>query len=142
MELYFSYNKKNDKEGAYIKRVIRPTLEKFHCTAWSMQDLIPGHLWKIDMEEHLQHAFLFVPIVSSEFLASDRCVEETQEAMKLSIEIVPILLDTCLVEYSLLANFDFLPKGGSPIKQWKRQNEAWDSVQRDLVKIIQERQNG
>lgn len=142
MELYFAYSHKNEKEGVYIQKMLTPIVDRFHCSLWSMSAIIPGHNWQMDIDEHLKNAFLFVPLVSAEFLASEVCMMETNQAMNRSTPIAPILLDFCLVEYSVFAKFDFLPKGGVPVKAWKRRSEAWANVQRELIKIIQEKING
>jgi hypothetical protein len=142
MELYFAYSNENEKDASHVKKMLTPILKRFGWTAWGMEDIIPGYTWREDIEKHLKNSSLFVPLVSGQFLASDMCLAESERAIELSIQIVPILLDYCLFEYSIFADFDFLPNKKVPIKAWKRQNEAWAIVQRELVKIIQEKKNG
>lgn len=141
MELYLSYENADRAHGERLKQGLQVSASQFGYTVWSMQDITPGHRWQEVMGQHLREARLFIPLVSADFLASDRCNAELMGALQLarrgSLRIVPVLLRPCMWEYSALTGLHALPANGREVTKWGNQDEAWMSVQRDLLSIVQ-----
>jgi hypothetical protein len=105
-----------------------------------MQEIIPGAKWKTIMGEHLREARFFVPLLSADFIANDRCDAETRGAIALEsrghLKIIPILLSPCLWEYSPLAAYQpMLPENGKEVTTWSNRDNAWRSIQKSLLTI-------
>jgi hypothetical protein len=111
-----------------------------------MQEVVPGHKWQEVMALHLRDARLFVPLVSADFLASDRCQAEFTGALQLerrgSLKVVPVLLRPCMWEYSALAGFPVLPENRREVTTWNNQDKAWLAVQADILKVVRSLQIG
>lgn len=143
MELYLSYADADVAHGKKIKDMLKPMSKTFGCTVWSMQDILGGSLWQREMAFHLRDAWLFLPLISADFFASDRCGAETKAALRLTqqgtLRIVNILLRPTLLELSPLVAFPVLP-GNTPIIGRKNTDEAWVEVQRGIIRVLQEMQ--
>lgn len=141
MEFYLSYVSSDSEHGARLIKDLRPAARQLGCSIWSMQDIIPGGQWRLIMAEHLREARFFVPLISADFLANDRCNAETQGAIALEsrgqLKIIPILLSPCLWEYSSLAEFPVLPENGREVTTWSNRDSAWRSIQKSLLTIAQ-----
>jgi hypothetical protein len=140
MELYLSYDDADQVHGERLKRDLLSVAHEYGYTVWSKQDVIPGGRWQPLMAEHLRGACLFIPLVSSDFLASDRCHVETTGALQLahggSLRIVPVILRPCMWEYSALTGLPALPANRREVTAWNKQDQAWVSVQGDILKIV------
>ena len=84
---------------------------------------------------------LFLPLVSSSFLASDYCYETEmtrafarQDARE--IRIVPIVIEPCDWMESPLQNLKALPKDGRPVSEWPDRNAAFLDVVEGLRRLL------
>lgn len=143
MEVYLSYDDEDKVAGNRLKLLLKPLTSHFGFTTWSMQDISPGTQWQKEMASHLEKAWMFLPIISADYLSSDRCTAETQAALTLEqrgkLRIVNILLRTSFLEYSSLATFPILPST-KPITRWNDQDKAWLEVQTGILATIKKMQ--
>ncbi len=140
MIVYISYAQEDNAYGNRFKMICKPIEGQIGFSTWSMQDSLPGALWQRGMADHLRQAFLFVPLVSSDWLASDRCQAELSAALQLQqrgqLRIASVLLRPSMWDYSPLPSFPALPSNGKEITRWPNQDTAWVNVQSDLIKIV------
>jgi TIR domain len=140
MEIYSSYAEADEAYGRRFKQLLKPIAKDFGFTTWSKQDIIPGGVWQKEMASHLKKAMLFVPMISRDYLASDRCQAETTAALQLEqrgqLQIVCVLLRSTYMEGSPLENAQILPMRDKPIANWRNQDEAWIRVQRGILDAI------
>lgn len=140
MEIYLSYAREDVQYGERLKRGLAPMAKDFGYTIWSKQNITPGALWQQEMGQHLRDARLFIPLLSADFLADDRCTAETKGALQMeqrgSLKVVPVLLRVCMWEYSDLSSYPVLPSNGRAIANYTRQDSAWVAVQEAIIKII------
>lgn len=140
MEIYISYDREDVASGNRLKQILKPSAKNFGFTTWSMQDILPGHKWQQDMASHLKEARLFVPMISADHFASDRCQAETTAALQLEqrgrLRIVCVLLRPTDLELSPLENTLMLPMRDKPLTTWRSQDEAWLRVQRGILDTL------
>jgi len=141
MIVYVSYEREDDASGKRLKTVFKPIEQQIGCRIWSQQDVLPGAKWQRAMADHLRQAFLLVPLVSSDWLASNRCQAELSAALQLQqagqLRIVSVLLRPCMWDYSPVRSFPVLPSNGKEITRWPNQDKAWMDVQSGLIKVVQ-----
>jgi len=122
-----------------LRAGLHPVTAQYGFSLWHESDTGPGSKWKEVMKYRLASSAFFVPLVSMDLLASDICNIEIQAAVYLAthgnMQILPILLSPCLLEYSDLAGYPCLPKNGKPIIS-QRTSQAWASTLRDLIETI------
>lgn len=140
MEIYLSYEESDREYGNRLKQGLFPPAQELGYSVWSMQDIIPGYKWQEEMAEHLRDARLFVPLVSADFLASNRCHAEMMGAIHLasrgSLKLVPVILRPCMWEYSVLSDLPTLPTNGREVTAWGNQDKAWVHVQGGILKVV------
>lgn len=117
-------------------------------TLWHRGKLIPGQEKKLTISQQLKAARCIIVLISADFLESEwhnklleKSLEKQQEG---KIKLIPILLRSCLWEYSPIGKSDILPDDQKPIMSSHRKNldETFTAVVKDAVKIIQNYNNG
>ncbi len=140
MLVYISFAEEDKPHGNRLKIVFKPIENQIGCRIWSMQDILAGSKWQREMADHLRQSFLFVPLVSADWLASDRCQAELSAAVQLEqagqLRIVSVLLRPSVWDYSPLRSFPVLPSNEKEVTRWPNQDRAWTDVQSGIIKII------
>jgi serine/threonine protein kinase len=93
------------KDAAWLDRVrvhLRPLERQGMLRLWSDTRIQPGSSWRDDIVRALDAASAAVLLVSSDFLASDFCVEEEfprllRAAADRGLKIIPVFLSPCRV---------------------------------------------
>ncbi len=96
------------------------------------------------MAKHLENAWLFIPVLSSDFFASDRCQAETMAAVLLQqngkLRIVSVFFRPCFTDVYPFENNPILPSSAKSITTSNNQDKAWLQVQTSLIDIIRQMQ--
>jgi hypothetical protein len=78
--------------------------------------------------------------VGSDFLASNSCFYEIQEALKQhevgNAKVISIILRPCLWKDSPLSQLQVLPQDGKPITKWDNLDEATLNVAEGIMKVV------
>jgi hypothetical protein len=139
-EIYLSCSEKDRRSEDRLRDGLSPVLPQLGYTLWGQRDLMPGTKWKDEMKRHLASSQFFIPLVTPSYLASDMCNKEMLAACYRAehedLKIISIRIRPCMFEYSRLAAYDFLPKDGRTIAEYKKQDAAWTEVLRDLLEAI------
>jgi len=146
MHIYISYADEDATSGNRFKLLLKPMTKDFGFTTWSKQEVAPGQEWQQEMARHLKEASVFVPMMSADHLASNRCEAETAAALRLEqqghLQIVCVFLRPTYLEFSPLEQARFLPARDQPISRWRNQDEAWLQVQHGILDVIKRSQIG
>lgn len=115
---------------------------------WHDRMLDPGDKWDGTIQSNLATADVVIILVSSAALATDYITEhEIPTAMDLhragKTTLVPIILESCLWQTTLLRELNALPEKGIPVNKWSPRPDAWFSIAKGLEtlmrKLIQRR---
>lgn len=144
IQLYLSYDEADKAHGDRLKSLIVPLARSVGCVAWSKQDISGGSIWQRVMGERMARSRLFVPLLSADFLASNRCNAELMAALELTkhnrLSIVSVLLRPCWLEDTALLHYPVLPNGEKPVTSWSDRDAAWLRVQSGIVEIVKRMQ--
>jgi predicted GTPase len=93
------------------------------------------------IDESLEGAQIFLPLVSADFLASDYCYQkEMHRALEKhdlnELVVVPIVVRPCAWKNSPLAKIQVLPLHGKPVANWRNHDEAWSNIIEALLEIV------
>lgn len=120
---------KNSLLNAFIPLRRTGKIEIFH------DGLIrPGERWEDVILDNLHTAHIILPLVSSDFFASDFIHEvEFKNALHRYFNnetvILPIVLKPCGWKYDpVIKTLQVLPKDGKPVVNWNYYEEAWEQV--------------
>ena len=140
MLIYLSFDEKDNASGTRLKTILTPLEHQYGIRVWSKQDIRAGDVWQQEMASHLSLSSLFVAIVSSDYLASDRCQSELSAAAELQrrcqLDIAIVLSRACEWRYLPFAVKCVLPSNGKSISSWSRNDQAWLNVHKGIADLI------
>lgn len=109
-------------------------------TFWSKQDLKAGDNWKTITHEKLTNADIILILVSSDALSSDLVYGEITQATSQNKSgksiVVPIILRSCLWEYTVLKEVSEYCIDTVPIGSQTNKDEAWANIIQGILKHI------
>lgn len=110
-------------------------------TQWSDQQILPGQQISQKIRDEMEHADIFVFLLSQDFIASVECMKEWEYAreslsQRKLIFRIPIVLEDCA--WKDLLNFDdlkALPNDGTPVIDFPSVSTAWQQVYEGLKDV-------
>jgi formylglycine-generating enzyme required for sulfatase activity len=141
MEVFFSYAHEDEKlQAALIKHLALLPIE-----SWHDRRITAGEEWRSEIDTHLKSAQIILLLISSDFLASEYCLDIE---LKLSLQrhergearVIPVMLRPVDWHDADFGKLAALPSNGQPITTWKNQDEAFTNVAKGLRQVIQELQ--
>lgn len=101
---------------------------------WSRSDLVPGSSVSQSVTERLQWATVIMPLLSSDYLADDKCQAIQSQAQALGKPFSPVLIRPCLWQYDpVLADLQPLPGDGKPVSGWPNPEDAFATIVRHFA---------
>lgn len=97
--------------------------------SWSDRRIEPGQLWEGVIDENLEGAHMFLPLISADFFVSDYCYQkEMHRALEKhdlnELLVVHIIVRPCTWKESPIAKIQVLPLHGKPIDSWRNHDKA------------------
>ena len=110
---------------------------------WSDRKIIPGQNIPKTIRNEMQQADIFAFLISSDFLASEACIDQWNRAKELASgsnkRLIPIILRKCAwQDFDNMSDFLALPKDGLPVKEWDSPDEAWQDVYTGIKGVIED----
>ena len=88
---------------------------------------------------HIKNSNIVVCFVSANYLASESCQNEIDEAFRLrknkNVEIMPIIISSCDWKFRF-GKIKVCPEDGHPVDMWENKNVAWKDVVSQLRELI------
>lgn len=110
--------------------------------AWYDGHIDPGMNWSKEIADHLEAAEVILPLISPDFLASRWCRAELQRAKARSAageaRLIPVLIRDTLCWKDYLGEFQVLPRGEKPVRQWADRDRAWRGVGEAIRKVAED----
>jgi hypothetical protein len=115
--------------------------------SWSDREILPGKDWKKEIDTQLKTADLILLLISADFMSSEYCYGvEMQQALQRhragSARVISILLRSVDWKNAPFSELQMLPEDARSISQWKDRDEAWNSVVRDIRRVLNEMPRG
>ncbi|RSK39577.1 toll/interleukin-1 receptor domain-containing protein [Hymenobacter perfusus] len=113
---------------------------------WHDREILPGQDWDKEIKSKIGSADIIIPLISSDFLASEYCIgTELTIAMQRHVEgkalLVPVIARPCDWHSMDFSAIQALPKDGKPITKWPDRDEAILDVINGLKLLIQKTDN-
>jgi hypothetical protein len=94
------------------------------------------------VDAHLKTAEIILPLVSSNYVASDSCYNEMKIAvdrhLRKEVYLVPIIMRPVDWTHTPFRTFRALPKDGKPVNTWSNPDEAFLDVVRGIRATIEQ----
>lgn len=136
---FISYS--HEDEALY--KELRKHLEILDDSAifWDDQEIMAGENWNDAILENLQTAHIILLLISVDFIASKYIKTiEVKKAMERSARgeayVIPVILRTVDWETMPYHPLQALPRGGKPVVNWSRKDDAFTDVLRGIREVI------
>ena len=142
-QIFVSYS---HADGDWLKRLqvhLKPLERAGSIEWWDDTKILPGMVWRDEIEKALNAAAIGVLLVSADFMATDYCWEiEMKRAMerheKKEARVIPIIIRDCKWDTAPFAKLNGLPRKGKPIDLWTKKDTAWREVAEGIEKVAKE----
>lgn len=113
-------------------------------TSWHKGLIGAGTEWKSEINRRLQTADIILPLISSDFIASDHnwnvVVQQAMERHKTrTARVIPILLRPTMDNWKIaFGNIKALPEGEKFVTDWKPYDRAFVSIAKGIREVVEE----
>ncbi len=127
-----------------LKRQLSVLQRQPDISFWEKRDILPGADSRQEIFIHISHAHLILFLVSSSFLASDRCYEEMELAVRRmdteEISLIPLLIDsTAGWEDTPIGKLAPLPPSGQkPIRSQEDREKAMSDIAKHIWRAVEQ----
>jgi hypothetical protein len=137
IKLFYSSDPSDDLLRDKLVRFLRPLVRETHIDEWSTQHVLAGASVVEERKHALESATHILLLLSADYLASDLCHQEMQDALERQkcgqARVIPILLRPCLFSEDLGS---CLPKNGQPVSTWEKRDKALSDVAQNICQIL------
>lgn len=134
---------KADRDYLYeLEKQLKPLQKKYNLGIWYDHKLLAGSKWDDEIRSRLRAAKVILFLLSPDFLAT-QYIQDVEITMALErheqgeCRVVPILLQPCLWETSILANLSILPTTAKPISTVRNRVQSWVDVVKKLQEVFE-----
>jgi hypothetical protein len=143
--LFISYSHLDEKYINDFIKHITPLKKNGLISEWYDRKIIGGEIIQSKIDKNIEKADIICLFISANFLASDACMKEKENALKLrkthGVSVVPIILSNCAwIDIKDISNALALPIDGKPISSYTNFDDGWMDVYNGLKKVV-ERKN-
>ncbi|MBA2392047.1 MAG: toll/interleukin-1 receptor domain-containing protein [Ktedonobacteraceae bacterium] len=120
--LFLSYAPEDDSWRQKLERHLSELKRQGRVTIWHNRLLPPGSNQIQETDAHFNQASIILLLISDDFLASDSCCAEMQQALARQqagkAQVIPLLLRPVEWKQTPIGHLHPLPIDGNPITLW------------------------
>lgn len=141
-KVFISYS---HEDRAWLDRLLvflRPLEREGKLDIWEDRKLLPGMKWRDEIDAALSKCKIAIPLISSDFLASNFILDEElpkmlQRAESEGVAVMPVILRPSRFERSgLISEFQSVNPPSSPLSGLRR--HQWEKVFADFADVIED----
>ena len=143
IEIFYSYSHKDEALKQDLINHLSILRRKEVIVNWHDRMIGAGEEWRGQINAHLNSASIILLLISSDFIASDYCVDiEMIRAMERhdagEARVIPIILRPVDWEDALFSKLQALPAGGKAVTQWSNNDEAFLDIAKGIRAAVTE----
>ncbi len=140
IKIFIAYSHKDEEDLKFLSNHLATLKRNGIIEEWSDKKITAGKEWENKIDENLKSSNIIIFLISSDFIASDYCVDiEAKEALLMhktkKATVIPIIIRHCDWK-SLFGEIQALPEKSKPISSWSDKDEAWLNVVNGIKKSI------
>ncbi len=140
IEVFISYSSKDTVLKDELETHLSILKEQNLISCWHDSKIKPGVEWERKIDEHLQSADIILLLVSPNFLASEHCKSEVNEAINRresdNIHVIPIIIRPSDWKHTKLARLQAIPRTGIPITSNPDRDNAFLDIINEIRSIL------
>ena len=142
--VFYSYAHEDEALRDELDKHLRLLQNRGIITTWYDRQVPSGAVRSEEINRYLSTATLILLLISSDYLASERCNLEMQRAIELqkagSARVIPVLLRSVDWHEAPFAFLQCVPHDGKPVTEWDNRDAAFRNVAQS-IRLILERQD-
>ena len=140
--LFISYSHYDESHIVEFRKHIAPLKDNGLIKDWYDRKIIGGQDFQNEIDNNIENADIICLFISANFLSSDACKKEMQNALELKkkkgIVVLPIILSICgWLDVKEISSLLALPTDGKRVSEFADSNVAWNDVYNGLKFIIE-----
>ncbi len=139
--VFISYSKSDVNQRKRLELELKVLMNEGLLNGlWHDRMIDPGDVWNETIQRELSEADVVLILASTAALATDYITKhEIPKALELhkarETVVVPVILEACRWDKSLLGELNALPEKGKPLNKWKPKADGWHDVANGLAKV-------
>lgn len=140
LKLFISYSHKDESLVSNFISHIAPLKNIGVVSEWYDRKIETGEEFQKDIDNNLENADIICLMISSNFLSSNACLKEKDDALELKIKkgirVIPVILSPCIwTAHKELSDLLAIPTDGKPVTKFADQNEGWVDAINWIMKV-------
>lgn len=140
LNVFISYSHNDETIVSKFLNHLSPLKNNGIIKEWYDRKIMTGEKFQDKIGNELKNADIICLMISDNFLSSQACLKEKDEALNLQIRkgirVIPIIISHCAWTFHPeLADLLAIPTDGKPITAYQDQNEGWVNVIGWLSKV-------
>lgn len=144
VELFIPYSHRDEDLLNELHAHLAALRREDQAVLWWDRRIEAGEHWDDEIDGHLETAEIVVPLISSDFIASDYCYGKE---LKRTLErhergecvVIPVIARACDWQHLPFGKIQTLPRDAKPITSWSNRDEAWADVAKGIRSTIEKR---
>lgn len=142
IKIFLSYSHKDKVlKDLFVKHLYSLIRLDDKITLWSDEDILGGHKWDSEINNHLMNADLILLLISPDFIRSDYCYnKELKQAIELHNQrkavVVPVGLRSTFIDGQPFCELQMLPTNPQFVDSWQNSDEAFKNIIEGLNKTL------
>ena len=145
-KLFYSHASEDDAHRERLEKHLSLLRDEGFIADWHFRKLKAGDEWQEEIDRHLKEARVILLLVSADFMSSQYCKMEVQEAMKMHAAreaiVIPVILEECDWRSATIGKLLALPDDALPISKWVDRESAWANVAMGIRRALRSSQEG
>lgn len=143
IKVFYSYSHKDEDFRKDLEKHLIILKRQGIIESWYDREIKAGNDWEDEITKRLNTADIILLLISSDFLASDYCVDaEVERAMERHeanlARVIPVILRACEWTYAPFGKLQALPKNALPVMEWSNRDRAILDIVKEIRKIAEE----
>jgi len=134
VKLFYSYSHKDMELCDELETHLKSLHDLGVISTWYDRKIELGAKWEKSIEDNLNAADIILLLISANFLSSDSCKKEKEQAMKRydagkgKVVVIPISLEPCHSKGQDFMKLQGLPSDFKPVTTWNNRNQAFAEI--------------
>lgn len=143
VKLFYSYCHADESHREDMEKYLTLLRRDGVLKEWCDRKILAGRNITKVIHQELLNADIIVFLVSIDFLNSDACKEEWEQANSLAKDnkktLISIIVRECpWLDFDNMRDYLALPTDGKPVTSWHDKDVAWNSVYTGIKKVVED----